>query len=209
MAQESDSRILAAKSQTKSLTKYEIYMKKKKSDTENLQKSSTSLVPTSKKSARIASDPKPRANGNESKSKPGRPSIFSQSIADKICARMEAGESLRSICRREKMPSLSAVCEWLADGKHNEFVEQYALAREAMLESHAEEIMKIADESVFRMEDGSIDSGMVQKQRLQIDARKWILSKLLPKKYGDKVGISHGGNISLTVVTGVPEQTND
>ena len=50
------------------------------------------------------------------------------------------------------------------------------------------------------------DSGAVQKQRLQIDTRKWILSKLLPKKYGDLLGLDHKGDgITLNVVTGVPE----
>ena len=50
------------------------------------------------------------------------------------------------------------------------------------------------------------DSGAVQKQRLQIDIRKWILSKLLPKKYGDLLGLDHKGDgLTLNVVTGVPE----
>ena len=50
------------------------------------------------------------------------------------------------------------------------------------------------------------DSGAVQKQRLQIDTRKWILSKLLPKKYGDLLGLDHKGDgLTLNVVTGVPE----
>ena len=71
--------------------------------------------------------------------------------------------------------------------KDAQLAEQYARAREILLEYHAEEILEIADEAVGSTESGATDSGAVQKQKLQIDSRKWILSKLAPKKYGDKI----------------------
>ena len=58
-----------------------------------------------------------------------------------------------------------------------------------------------------KLRDGRIDSGKVQQQRLQMDTRKWILSKQLAKKYGDKLDLAHGGAVSLTVLTGVPQES--
>ena len=119
--------------------------------------------------------------------KTGRPSGFTEEIADQICERLAVGESLRSICKDPKMPAMSAVFRWLADPRYQMFKEQYAHAREVGLESMADEIMEIADEIPQSDDRGRIDNGAVQHQRLKVDARKWILSKQLPKKYGDKV----------------------
>jgi len=33
----------------------------------------------------------------------------------------------------------------------------------------------------------------IQRSRVRIDTRKWLASKLKPKKYGDKVDLTHGG----------------
>ena len=134
----------------------------------------------------------------------GRPSIYTQILADTICARLAATESLRAICRDPEMPNNSTVMRWLKEDKHPGFQEQYARGREVGLDSMADEILEIADQLLPKLRDGRIDSGKVQEKRLQIDARKWILSKQLAKKYGDKIDLAHGGAISLTVVTGVP-----
>lgn len=72
------------------------------------------------------------------------------------------------------MPDTSTVFRWLA--KHEDFREQYARAREEQAETHADEIIDIADD--FADDPNS--------RRVRIDARKWIASKLKPKKYGDK-----------------------
>lgn len=73
----------------------------------------------------------------------------------------------------------------------------------------ADEIMEISDAPVGSTQTGATDSGAVQKQRLQVDTRKWLLSKLLPKKYGEKVDLNHQGGFSLTVITGVPDAEQD
>ena len=59
-----------------------------------------------------------------------------------------------------------------------------------MLDKLADETMEIADMEIVPTGDGKLDSAMVQKQRLQIDTRKWLLSKLAPKRYGDKLELS-------------------
>ena len=68
--------------------------------------------------------------------------------------------------------------------------ESYTRARETLIERMAAETLAIADAPVGSTEHGTTDSGAVQKQRLQVDTRKWLLSKLAPKKYGDKVTLA-------------------
>ena len=117
----------------------------------------------------------------------GRPSGFTEDIGDNICERLALGESLRSICRDKGMPSMSMIFRWLADDRYQIFREQYRAAREVGLESMADELMEIADKIPPSDDRGRIDNGAVQHQRLMVDARKWILSKQLPKKYGDRI----------------------
>ena len=111
----------------------------------------------------------------------GRPSDYSPEIAARICDLLASGESLRSICAADDMPAQSSVFLWLQ--KHSEFSEQYARAREAQMELWAGQIVEIADET----------NDDVQRARLRVDTRKWLMSKLAPKKYGDKVTNEHTG----------------
>lgn len=122
---------------------------------------------------------------------------------------MGEGESLRSITRDPAMPGMATVFRWLGDDRYASFREQYEKARVAGLEMMADEIMEISDAPVGSTQTGATDSGAVQKQRLQVDTRKWLLSKLLPKKYGEKVDLNHQGGFSLTVITGVPDAEQD
>ena len=129
----------------------------------------------------------------------GRPTDYSQEMADIICERIADGESLRQICSEETMPNKATVFRWL--GKFKEFSDQYARARENQAETLADEITNIADETmvIVKEKDGFtevvLDSTAVARNRLRIDTRKWVASKLLPKKYGDKVDLNHGGQV--------------
>ena len=131
------------------------------------------------------------------KPKKGRPSLYTDKLAAKICRRLAAGESLRAICRDNAMPSISTVMGWLFDGNHDKFSEQYARAREAQAEIRADEIVDIADDDTNDFaadKDGKLvaNSEHIQRSRLRVDARKWIAAKLLQKRYGDK--IQHTGD---------------
>ncbi len=124
------------------------------------------------------------------KRKAGRPSIYTEPLAAKICRRLAEGKSLRSICRDDAMPAISTVMGWLFDGEHDEFSEQYARAREAQAEVRADEIVDIADDDTNDFtadKDGNLvaNNEHIQRSRLRVDARKWIAAKLLPKRYGD------------------------
>jgi hypothetical protein len=104
----------------------------------------------------------------------GRPSEFTPEIANEICERLAEGESLRTICDEDAMPSRSTVRLWR---KGNEaFSAQYAHARECQAETYAE---KIVDDALV-----ATDAAL---GRLRMDALKWAASKLAPKKYGDKI----------------------
>ena len=100
---------------------------------------------------------------------------------------MVQGKSTLKSCEAVAVP-YGTFMGWIADDA--ELAEQSARAREALIELMAAQTLEIADAPVPSTESGATDSGAVQKQRLQIDTRKWLLSKLAPKKYGDKIELS-------------------
>lgn len=105
----------------------------------------------------------------------GRPSKYSPELAKKICKRISAGESLRSVCRDIEMPCLATVFNWLFQEDKRNFLEQYERARACQAEHMFDELLEIAD-----LEEDT------NKARLKIDTRKWYLSKVLPKKFGER-----------------------
>jgi len=139
------------------------------------------------------------------KNKGGRPTKYSPELVDTICNRLASGEGLRSICRDDDMPSQTIVYQWL--NRHPEFLERYTRAREEQAETHADEIVAIADETPETVpvydKDGNVidiklDSAYIAWQKQRIDARKWNAAKQRPKKYGDRV--THGGDDDNPVV---------
>ena len=122
----------------------------------------------------------------------GRPTTYTQEIADEICERLSNGESLRKICRDDHMPQESTVRGWVIYDREN-FYAQYTKAREIQAMRWAEEILEISDDPAERTMEGKIDTGDVNHKRLRVDTRKWLLSKVLPKVYGDKLDLTSAG----------------
>jgi len=114
-------------------------------------------------------------------------SIERRQIADKVFNEMRQGLSAYKACVKVGIPQ-STFNHWLNDDA--EMAADYARAREELHEFIAAEIVAIADAPVPSNEKGGLDPGAIQKQRLQVDTRKWLLSKLAPKKYGDKIEVS-------------------
>jgi len=152
--------------------------------------------------------------------KPGRPTDYRQETVDLICERIADGESLREICKADDMPARSVVFRWLSI--HREFADQYARAREAQADALADEIQDIADDGQndWMIRNGDDDEGAgwrvngehIQRSRLRIDARKWMASKLAPKKYGDRQSVDHtssDGSMAPTIIQLVPMTGND
>ena len=136
------------------------------------------------------------------------PHAYDMSIADEVLDGIAAGGSLREVCGKPGLPSVTTFMRWLADERNENLRERYARARELQAEYMAEDILAIADEKCIMVradkhgsqdDDGQgntevvFDSTAVQRNRLRVDARKWLLSKLAPKKYGDKVTQEHTG----------------
>lgn len=146
----------------------------------------------------------PAAAGKTEPKKKGRPSIFTKALGTTICRRLAEGETLRAICREDEMPTISTVMAWVLDlEKHKEFSEQYTRAREAQAENMFDEILEISDDSSddhMMIEVGKKDlivenKEFVQRSRLRVDTRKWYLSKVLPKKFGEKLDLTSAGKV--------------
>jgi hypothetical protein len=134
--------------------------------------------------------------------------MFSEALAADICALVAEGKSLRFICQEEKMPSRETVRTWLRDNPA--FSGQYARAYEEYAEGVFEEMLEIADDArndyVEReTKKGTfvvLDDEAVSRSRLRVDTRKWMLARLAPKKYGDKLDVNHGGSVKVKVTIG-------
>lgn len=131
---------------------------------------------------------------DDSKSR-GRPTLYTTDLALEICRRLAGGESLRAICRGDEMPHESTVRAWAIDD-HDGFYTQYARARELQMEAWADEIVEISDDGTNdwiarQFGQGKIEEVVnheyINRSRLRVDTRKWLLSKLKPGTYGDKI----------------------
>lgn len=109
---------------------------------------------------------------------------------------MRSGLSALKSCKAAGVPQ-STFNDWL--NSDAALAAEYARARESLIEKMAEDLLAIADAPVGSTDSGATDTGAVQKQRLQVDARKWLLSKLAPKKYGDRMTLAGDEDSPLTI----------
>ncbi len=116
----------------------------------------------------------------------GRPSIYSDELAAEICERLAAGESLNVICRDAHMPTRQAVHEWIADNRAG-FGDKYARARAAQADHYADEIIEIVDTETDPA-----------RARVRMDGRKWVASKLAPRKYGDRLETENRNTVDVS-----------
>ena len=113
-----------------------------------------------------------------------------------ILDRIVAGESLSKILETKGLPHYVTVMRWLEADET--FRNRYARAREDQADTLADELMKIVDETPPVDAQGKRDSAWVAWQRNRIDARKWVASKLKPKKYGERQQIDQTVTVTLT-----------
>jgi len=111
-----------------------------------------------------------KTRSTEPKKRNSRPSIYSAELADRICAELSAGRSLRSICQDEGMPDRDTVMRWAVD--RADFHGRYARARDVGIDTIAELAVDEATSNVA-YED-------VAAARLKFDARRWYVGKLAP-----------------------------
>lgn len=143
-----------------------------------------------------------------------RPEIYTAELANLICAEIStSAKSLRTICLQENMPCVATVLNWLNDDKEG-FLAQYTRAKENQAELMAEEMLDIADDGsndfMAITGKGGNDYEVENKEwtsrsKLRVETRKWLLSKLKPKKYGDKITQelvgANGGPVQITGMT--------
>lgn len=125
----------------------------------------------------------------------GRPTKYSQDLAERICeAIATSNRSLVNICKDNKI-GITAVFRWLDENEG--FRNQYARARECQADFLADELISISDDSAndtIVTDKGEIPNNeWINRSRLRVDARKWVASKLKPKKYGDKIDVTTAG----------------
>lgn len=167
-----------------------------------------------KKPEIVARSPKPKKPA-KAKKPTGRPSKYTQELADEICEMLAMGYSIRTVCRPEHMPSIQTFFRWLR--MYPEFNEQYAHAKQEAADAMAEDILDIADDGTndwMEKQDASgdmvgwmLNGEHVQRSKLRIESRKWLMAKMKPRKYGDKLDMTTNGNdIGVTLNAQQAEQ---
>jgi hypothetical protein len=117
-------------------------------------------------------------------------------LAELVPEFMSDGLSMRQACIKAGMTAQTFL---RAVDASPALAERYAQARGALLDAMVDQILTLADSPVPTLDNGATDPGMVRQRQLQIDARRWILSKLAPNKYGDRLDVSVTDNrISIT-----------
>ena len=132
----------------------------------------------------------------------GRPSLYSKELADNICAEIASGHSIRTICKDDSMPCMATIFSWLRTNR--DFLEQYEASKIEQADALAEEMLDIADNGSndWMLTNDEENAGYrangenIQRSRLRVDTRKWIASKLKPKKYGDNLKVEHAGEFT-------------
>jgi hypothetical protein len=157
--------------------------------------------------------PRPRPAARDSKQgATKRPSKLERALPA-ILKRLAAGESLRSILpdkgRDPKFPTRSTFMAAVVANTPAGISDRYARAREAGAWEMAEEILEIADDGsndTTRDKDGNerLDTEWIARSKLRVDARKFLLSKLVPRTFGDKLDLTSGGDPLRPGVVEVP-----
>jgi hypothetical protein len=134
-----------------------------------------------------------------------KPAIkWTEELENSICAEMSINAiSLEQICKENGFPCARSIYRHIIEDE--EFSRKYARARELQLQVLADEIIPLADKDRICQKktikaDGSeevVILDQVERTKLQIESRKWLLSKLAPKKYGDRIQQDISGELSV------------
>jgi len=152
--------------------------------------------------------------------KVGRPSLYTQELADEICALLAEGKSIRTICgleteKNHRFPCKSTIFNWLRTNK--EFLAQYTRAKEESADALVDEMLDIADDGsndLMTITKGNTEYEVENKEvtnrsRLRVDTRKWIAARLKPKRFGDKVDVTSDGKALPTPILSHVIPVND
>ena len=139
----------------------------------------------------------------------GRPSKYTKELGDAVCKKIGDGFSMRTVCAPDTMPDMSTVFRWIRED--DEFRKQYVLATEERTESHSEALLEMGEEAIEKAQDvdPKASGAVVQAYKLKADNLKWSMSKMKPKKYGDKLDLTSGGDRLPQPIISLDVQRND
>jgi len=134
----------------------------------------------------------------------GKPTKYSEAICDEICDLIAtSNKSMATICREVGI-SYRTHLYWLRE--HEDYLRKYARAKQDQADYLAEEILSISDDEANDFVEGEYgkvgNNAAIQRSKLKVDSRKWIASKLKPKKYGDKVENEITGELKVVAKFG-------
>lgn len=128
----------------------------------------------------------------------GRPTTYQAATAELICARLADGETLTSVCKTPGMPARQTVHMWRM--RIPAFDARYARAREIGMEAMSDDVLAIADDDTLDiLKDGTVNNANVQRARLMVDTRKFLMGKLAPHVYGERIEHKHSGGVEHRV----------
>lgn len=125
----------------------------------------------------------------------GRPTLYTEQLAEEILDRLSDGETLPRICADPHMPSRRTVMRW-ADDDPAGFSHRYRRAREMQRDAWADDIVEISDGNAAEPaqngeKDGAKDRSAVERDRLRVSSRQWLMKVGSPTKYGDRIEQTH------------------
>ena len=112
----------------------------------------------------------------------GRPTDYTEEVAEAVCSWIAGGDSLRSFCRQEGTPDVTTICRWIV--RHDEFRQQYAYAREAAGYAHGDGIIEIVE----LLREGVVDP---QTGKAMMDGLKWAAERMAPKAHSARQEVDH------------------
>ena len=133
--------------------------------------------------------------------------VYSDSILDLILDRVAAGEALSRVCSSADMPTRKSFFEWVE--KDPSIKAKYEFAIQLRADGLVDELLAIADDGMsdtYTDSDGNerTNQEVIARSRLRVDARKWLASKMAPKRYGDKTSTeitgADGGPLEFTEI---------
>lgn len=130
----------------------------------------------------------------------GRPTDYNNDLASKICKQLAMGKSLRAVCREDDSPDMSTIYDWLRI--YPEFTNQYEQACQDRVEAQLEDLNYMGDEALDYVKNNpdKNTSAVVSAYKLKADNMRWTMSKIKPKKYGDKMDVTSDGKVLPTPI---------
>jgi transposase len=139
----------------------------------------------------------------------GRPSKYTKRLADRICAELAMGKSLRTVSKAVGI-EIETIYRWIRT--KSEFQERYAQSKQDAADSMAEEILDIADNGT---NDWMTFNGhrvtnreAIERSKLRVDTRKFLMAKMKPKKYGEKLDIDARVSQVKPILDGIAKKQN-